>query len=139
MRRLQFAKYKRVMMYLVFGVITTMVNIISYYFFARILFLEMGYSNAAAWILAVTFAYVTNRKWVFESGAADWRLVFKEIASFFLCRLATGVLDMAVMYIGCSIMHLNDMFIKCLGNIFVIFANYIASKCIIFKKNIGQR
>lgn len=127
-------KYKSFIMYLIFGVATTMVNIVSYYLCARILYLGMISSNIAAWILAVAFAYLTNRKWVFESGASDWHIMLREIIVFFLCRLATGMLDMAVMYVGHNVMHLNDMLVKCLANVAVILANYAASRRIIFKK-----
>lgn len=121
-------------MYFIFGVVTTLVNIVAYYICARLLRLGMARSNIAAWIFAVAFAYLTNRKWVFESSAGEWRMVIREIAEFFLCRLATGGLDLALMYLGCERMHLNDLFVKCLSNGIVILVNYIASKVIIFKK-----
>ncbi len=128
------AKHKNIILYFIFGVVTTLVNIVAYYICARLLRLGMARSNIAAWIFAVAFAYLTNRKWVFESSAAEWRMVIREIAEFFLCRLATGGLDLALMYLGCERMQLNDLFVKCLSNGIVILVNYIASKVIIFKK-----
>ena len=129
-----FIKYKSIIMYLFFGVCTTLVNIISYYIFAHILKSGVMFSTIIAWILAVLFAYVTNRKWVFKSYAKSKKEIFNEIVSFFSCRLATGFVDWLCMFIFVERIGLNDVIIKTLANILVIILNYVASKLIIFKK-----
>ncbi len=129
-----FKKYNSIIMYLFFGVCTTLVNIISYYIFAHIFKAGVMFSTVIAWILAVLFAYVTNRKWVFKSYAKTKKEIFNEIVSFFSCRLATGLVDWLCMFIFVEKLGFNDVIIKTLANILVIVLNYIASKLIIFKK-----
>ena len=127
-----FTKYREMILYLFFGGCTTLVNIVSYYICSRI---GMGtaLSTVIAWVLSVLFAYVTNRKYVFESKAFGFVPILKEIAGFFLCRLATGLLDLAIMVVFVDFLHFNDMIIKILSNIIVIILNYAASKLLIFK------
>ena len=91
-------------------------------------------SSLLAWAAAVTFAYVTNRQWVFGSGSFGIRQVLGEMAAFFGCRVLTGILDLAVMFVGVSMLGFADMYIKALSNILVILMNYAASKMVIFKK-----
>lgn len=134
-----YKKYSDVIPYLFFGVCTTGVNVFSYWFFAHVLALSVMTSTVIAWILAVTFAYLTNRKWVFHSTAHTKTEIIKEIVSFFLCRLATGVVDWVCMYAFVEILSLNDVIIKFLANVLVIVLNYLASKLIIFKNGFGGK
>lgn len=119
-------------MYLVFGVLTTVVNIVAYYVVADCLKINYLIANIAAWFLSVLFAYVTNRKYVFESKS-DY--ILKEMISFFSARLATGALDMGFMYVAVNFQILPDFIAKIVANIFVIIANYVLSKLFIFKKD----
>ena len=91
-------------------------------------------STALAWLLAVIFAFATNKKWVFDSQSMEWKVLLYELASFFACRIATGVFDMAVMYVAVDVMAWNEMLWKLLSNVIVIILNYVASKLVIFKK-----
>lgn len=125
-------KYRKVILFLFFGVCTTLVNIISYYICSKI-GLATAVSTVIAWVLSVLFAYVTNRKYVFESKAFGFAPILRETASFFLCRLATGLLDLAIMVVFVDLLHFNGMIIKILSNIIVIIINYVASKLMIFK------
>lgn len=137
-----FQKYREAIAYLFFGGVTTLVNILSYALLARA-GLSTGAANAVAWVLAVLVAYFTNRRWVFDShsrGAA----AAKEFASFVGCRLATGVLDEAIMVLGVdrlgplvvSPAHqaLWGLGVKVFSNILVIVLNYVFSKLFIFRK-----
>ena len=128
-----FLKYKEIILYLFFGGCTTLVNILFYFICSRI---GCGtvLSTVLAWIISVLFAYITNRKYVFKSKAVGFTGVFKETANFFLCRLATGLLDVAIMFIFVDVLHFNDMIIKVVSNIIVIIINYVASKLLIFNK-----
>lgn len=125
-------KYREVWLYLFFGVLTTVINILIYGVVANVLQMNYMFSNVIAWIIAVMFAYITNRLYVFESKTTSKKELFKEVNSFFLARLFSLLIDMVIMYIGISIMNMNDMLIKVLANIVVIVANYIMSKFIIF-------
>ncbi len=121
-------------MYLIFGVLTTVVNIVSYFLLARILHIDTVVSTVIALILSILFAYITNKIFVFESKTNTAKELLKEIISFFGCRAFTGILDVAFMYITVEVFNLNDMIMKIISNIVVIIVNYIFSKLIIFKK-----
>lgn len=127
-------KYKDILLYGIFGVLTTVVNIVTYWVAAHPLGLSVMVSTVIAWIVAVLFAYVTNRKWVFHSQAEGTKEIVQEIASFFTCRLATGVVDWTCMFIFVDLLYFNDVIIKAAANVLVIILNYVASKLVIFKK-----
>lgn len=126
-------KYEGVISYLFFGVCTTLVNIAVYGICSKFWHLGTIESTFTAWVLAVVFAYVTNRKWVFKSKARGTSAIVKEICSFFICRMLTGLLDIAVMYIFVDKLHFEGMIIKAASNVLVVVVNYIASKFVIFK------
>lgn len=127
-------KNRDIMAYLFFGVCTTLVNIVIYYFYAHVLYYNTLVSNIVAWVIAVAFAFFTNKSFVF--GSKSWLLpvVCKEAIAFVMCRLATGILDMVIMVIGVDVLCKNDLIVKGVSNFFVIISNYIASKFWIFKR-----
>lgn len=127
-------KYKDVIPYLFFGGCTTLVNVAVYWLMAHPLGLGVMPSTIGAWLAAVLFAYVTNRKWVFHSTAKGAAEIGREMASFFGCRLATGVVDWACMYLFVDVLKWNDMVVKLGANVLVVILNYVASKAFIFKK-----
>ena len=127
-------KYKSLISYGIFGVLTTVINIASYALCYNKLGISNVVSNIIAWVLAVLFAFVTNKLWVFDSKSTELKVVLYEIATFFGCRLATGLLDLAIMYVSVDLMHANSTIMKCISNVIVIIVNYIASKLVIFKK-----
>lgn len=129
-----YEKYKDVILYLFFGGCTTLVNIVAYWTCAYPMSVGVMLSTVIAWIIAVLFAYITNRKWVFHSGAKSTNDVVKEIISFFGCRLATGVFDWLSMFVFVTKMGWNDVLMKVIANVIVIILNYVASKFLIFKK-----
>ena len=126
-------RYRDVVPYLFFGVCTTVVNVIAYWISAHLLSLNVMASTIIAWILAVLFAYYTNRKWVFKSKAITKKDIAKEIISFFGCRIATGIIDWLCMFIFVELIKFNDVVIKVFANVIVIILNYASSKLIIFK------
>lgn len=127
-------KYKDIVLYLFFGVCTTLVNVIAYWICAHPLDINTMTSTIIAWVLAVLFAYITNRNWVFQSEAHTSKDILKEIMSFFGCRFATGIVDWACMFIFVQLFCLNDIFVKVATNVLVVVLNYVASKIIIFRK-----
>ena len=129
-----YQKYRDVIPYLFFGVCTTLVNIAVYWIMAYPLRCKTMPSTVVAWIASVLFAYITNRKWVFHSASCGIKEISKEIFWFFACRLATGFVDLACMWLFVTVLGLNDVIIKTLANILVIILNYVASKLLIFKK-----
>lgn len=126
-------KYRETILYLFFGAFTTLVNIVSYLFFTRVILFNFMVANTLAWILAVLFAYVTNKFFVFESKRVEIRFLFKEFLSFVSFRLLSGVIEMVIMYIMIDLLFVNDIIVKVFTNIVVIVLNYLFSKMIIFK------
>lgn len=127
-------KYKAFTAYVIFGVMTTCVNIASYYLCYDILTIGNVTSTIIAWILATVFAFITNKLWVFESRARTVGAILYELITFYICRIATGVLDVLIMWLAVDIMAQNAIAWKIVSNIVVIVLNYIASKLVIFKK-----
>lgn len=127
-------KHKEIILYLVFGGLTTLVNYTTYLVFSRLLGCSVVVSTILSWFVAVLFAYITNKIWVFESTGIETEALFKEAASFFTARAFSGVLDLGIMALFVDVLHFNDLVIKILSNIVVVIINYVLSKCWIFKK-----
>ena len=131
-----YLKYKEIINYLIFGVLTTVVSLIVYYV-AVYTFLnpenavQLQIANILSWIAGVTFAYFTNRNYVFDSKEQN-RL--KEAGKFVMARVVTLLIDMLIMFIGVTILKLNDKIIKLISQIIVIIANYLLSKMLVFRK-----
>lgn len=125
-----FKKYEEIIMYLIMGVLTTVVNIGVYYIFSHVFMLEKNISNVIAWVVAVLFAFITNKLFVFKSD----KDIKKEIIEFFKYRLATLVMEVILFYLFINIIKMNDMIAKIILNVLVIILNYIFSKLFIFKK-----
>lgn len=127
-------KYKEVILYLFFGVLTTIVSFVSYYFCSEVLQIHYLISNIISWVLAVAFAYVTNRIWVFKSKSNNLTSMLKEMFTFVNCRLLSGVIDMVVMFLLVDVLSINDLYAKLFTQVIVVILNYVFSKLIIFKK-----
>lgn len=125
-------------MYLFFGGCTTLVNIIVYYVCAHIASIATMPSTITAWAASVLFAYLTNRKWVFESEETKAFGIARELFKFFGCRLATGLVDWLCMFVFVDLLLWNDLLVKIGANILVIILNYVASKMLIFRKRGGE-
>lgn len=149
-------KYKEPILYVLFGVLTTLVNIVVYYLLADIASIYYLIANVIAWIASVLFAFVTNKLFVFESKSWKGAVVLPEMGGFFLARVATGVVDMVLMWLLVDVAKIDgwefgglltwlsgeapanmvsgEMFAKVMVNIVVIVLNYVASKLWIFRK-----
>lgn len=132
-------KNKQMLMYLIFGVLTTLVNVVAYWAFAHPVALNTELSTALAWVVSVIFAFVTNKIFVFESKSHSSRTLIYEIGTFFGARVLTGLLDVGIMYLFVTVLLVNDMAMKIVSNIIVIVLNYVLSKLIVFKSNGGER
>ncbi len=127
-------QYKEIVLYLFFGGLTTLVNIVSYFVCTDIFNIYYLAATAISWALSVAFAYVTNRTWVFASKKHGLEAILREIVMFVSCRLLSGAMDMAIMFIGVSIIGIPDSITKFLTQILVVVLNYIFSKVFIFRK-----
>ncbi|HEY5561712.1 MAG TPA: GtrA family protein [Clostridiaceae bacterium] len=132
---IRFTKYKQQIMYLIFGGLTTIVNIIIYSVFTRVFSFGTIESNVIAWVASVLFAYITNKLFVFHSKSLNMLTIVKELTAFISCRLFSGIMDMSIMFIFVNLLDFNDIVIKIISNIFVIIVNYFLSKLVIFKNN----
>jgi putative flippase GtrA len=127
-------KYQDMILYVFFGALATLVNTASYYLCYNIIGISNVPSVIIAWLLAVVFAFFTNKLWVFKSKSFAPDVLKHEIPTFFGARLLTGLLDLGIMYLAVDVLHGNGTVWKLISNILVIILNYVASKLIIFKK-----
>lgn len=122
---------REVMMYLIFGVLTTVVNIIV--FDGCLHYMNYMIANIIAWFLSVLFAFITNRRFVFHSHNNTFKAYIKEGISFFSSRLTTLVIEMIILFIFIQCLQLNEQITKLVSQVIVIIANYVLSKWIVFK------
>lgn len=128
---------KQLILYLFFGVCTTVINTICYGILYELLLVNNVLSTILAWLAAVIFAFVTNKVFVFESKRNNATEKLSEITSFFGCRILTGILDVVIMAVAVDYLRWNGLLWKLISNIIVTIINYIASKFFIFKdKNV---
>ena len=129
-----FKKYYDIIVYLVFGVLTTVVNYIIYLPCYNLLGLSAAVSNMIAWVFAVAFAYVTNKPFVFRSHDWSWKVVFPELTKFVACRIGSGVLETLIIFVTVDLLHFDGNTMKLLTQIMVVVLNYVASKLLVFRK-----
>lgn len=127
-----YEKYKELLLYLLFGGLAFVVSISSYAFFEFVVHCTPLIANVFSWILAVAFAYITNRVWVFESEATRFRALFKEVISFFNGRVATLIVEEVILLVGINLLAFNSMMVKVIAQIVVIILNYFISKLLVF-------
>lgn len=120
------------------GVSTTIVNFAAYHLFCNILHIENLIANAIAWVVAVSFAYVVNARWVFREAAEDAVGESRKIAKFFGARVATFLVEEAGMFVLVDLMHGPNMIMKAIVAVAVIILNYIFSKLFVFTKKNGK-
>ena len=131
-----FNKYREIIMYLIFGVLTTVVSLAVYYILVYTILnpnnpFELQVANIISWIAGVTFAYFTNRSMVFQSKNKN---KLKEAGSFVLARVVTLIMDMLIMFVGVTLLRGNDKLLKLISQVIVIVSNYVFSKLFVFKK-----
>lgn len=133
-----YLKYEEIINYIIVGGCTTLINLVVYFVLINTIFstkgnLDIQIANVIAWICSVLFAYVTNRKFVFKSSTKG-REKLKEISSFFGSRVVSLIMDIALMFILYSVMHINDTISKLIDQVVIIVANYVLAKLLVFKK-----
>lgn len=128
-----YAKYKEILLYILFGGVATVVSIGSFVICETLLGMDVLIANVISWVLAVATAYGTNRTWVFRSttkGKAFWQ----EMAAFFSGRVLTLLMEETILLIFVTWLHFPGILIKVAAQIAVLVGNYFISKLIIFKK-----
>ena len=127
-------KYYDILVYLVFGVLTTVVNYLVYLPCYNILMLSASVSNVLAWAVAVAFAFVTNKPFVFRSHDWSGQTVIPELLKFIGTRLGSGGLETLILFLSVDILGWNGNIWKLITSILVVLLNYIGSKLLVFKK-----
>lgn len=127
-------KYRDILMYLIFGVLTTIVNYIVFLPVYNWMALSAAVSNAIAWVVAVAFAYLTNKPFVFKSHDWSWKTVAPELTKFVSCRVASGAMETVILLITVDVLGWNGNIWKLITNILVVIVNYFGSKLLVFKK-----
>ena len=127
-------QYWEVLSYLIFGVLTTVVNYLVYLPVYNILGLSAALSNAIAWVIAVAFAYLTNKPFVFKSHDWSAKTVIPELTKFVGCRVASGAAETMILLVTVDLLHWNGNIWKLVTSVLVVVMNYIASKLVVFKK-----
>lgn len=121
-------------LYLMVGVMTTLINIAAYYFCTRWGSLAVMPATMIAWLLAVLFAFVGNKWLVFRSRNLTAGIIVREFFAFVSCRLATGVIDIVAMGFFVDMLGFPDVLMKVVANGMIIVGNFLASKYIVFKE-----
>ncbi|MFI3175872.1 MAG: GtrA family protein [Eubacteriales bacterium] len=128
-----YVKYEAIILYLFWGVMATLLNIVLYEIFANVMGIHYVVANAIDWVLCVAFAYMTNRTFVFKSQVKGFRGIGAEISKFVSCRIISGAMDMGIMILMVSFLHIDDSIAKIVTQFVVVISNYIFSKLFIFK------
>lgn len=127
-------KYWDILMYLIFGVLTTVVNYIVFLPIYNLLGISATVSNAIAWVVAVAFAFLTNKPFVFRSNDWSWKTVGPELTKFVSCRIGSGVMETLILLVTVDILGWNGNLWKLVTNVMVVIVNYFGSKLLVFKK-----
>lgn len=127
-------KYWDILSYLFFGGLTTLVNFLVYIPCYNWLELSATVSNVIAWVVAVAFAYLTNKPFVFQSHDWSWKCVGPELTKFVGCRIGSGLLETAAIFLTVDLLGWNGNIMKLILAVVVVILNYIGSKLLVFKK-----
>ena len=123
-----------VLSYLFFGGLTTAVNYIVYLPCYNWLELSASVSNIIAWVVAVAFAFLTNKPFVFKSHDWSAKTVLPELTKFVGCRVGSGVLETAILFLTVDLLQWNGNWMKLLTSVLVVILNYFGSKFLVFRK-----
>lgn len=134
-------EYREAALYLLFGGATTLLNWLTYILLVRGPQMDVTPANAIAWSVAVAFAFVTNKLYVFRSRAWKWKKLFWEAGSFLAARALSGVLEIfapaLLMRVGLdqSLFGVEGFAAKLVVSVLVVLLNYVFSKWLIFRKH----
>ncbi len=129
-----YKKYKEVLLYLFFGGLAFIVSIVSFYLLIKNTAMNELVANLLSWIITVTFAYLTNRIWVFDAATDNKRELLNQIWKFYSGRIVTLIIEEVILFVFISWLGMNSIFIKIIAQIVVIVLNYVISKLFVFTK-----
>lgn len=126
-------KYEHLIAYLFFGVLTTLINLISFWLISKFTSVETIPATIISWIIAVIFAFVTNKIWVFKSKNKSRKETTKEIINFLIARIITLFVEVFIMWLMVDHFHHDKLIWKLLCNVITVVLNYLFSKLFVFK------
>ena len=127
-------RYRELISYVFWGVMTTAVNYVSYTLLTEVLRIYYLTGTVIAWIISVLFAYFVNKLFVFRSR--EWgRKALRELWQMTASRLFSLGLEMAIMWCFVDLLRCPHLAVKLCANVLVVIVNYALSKWVIFKKN----
>lgn len=127
-------KYWDIVSYLFFGVCTTIVNYLIYIPCYNFMGMSASVSNMIAWVVAVAFAYLTNKPFVFKSNDWSAKTVIPELTKFVGCRIGSGAAETVILLVAVDLLGWNGNIWKLLTQVMVVVLNYIGSKLLVFRK-----
>ena len=127
-----YKKNKEVVLYLFFGGLAFVVSIATYVFFDVILSMNELIANVLSWIITVSFAYVTNKIWVFDAPIHTTQEFFKQIVSFFGGRIATLIIEELILLVFVTVLAFPSVLVKIVTQVIAIVLNYVISKFFVF-------
>lgn len=127
-------KYRSILIYIIFGVLTTAVNYLVYIPCLNLLGLSASVSNVIAWCVAVLFSFLTNKPFVFESKDWSVKTVVPEFTKFVGTRVASGLVETLILLVTVDLLGWNGNIWKLVTNVIVVILNYIGSKLLVFRK-----
>ena len=132
--KLFYKKYKEILLYLFFGGVAFVISIVSYAVCNVTFGLNELIANIISWILAVIFAFVTNRTWVFQVTGDNMGCIWKQIITFLEGRVVTFLIEELILLIFITWLGFNSILIKVIAQVVVIVLNYVISKFLVFKR-----
>ena len=134
-----FNKYKDIILYVIFGIATTVINFAVYTVLVKFFSQDMTLSNLISWVISVSFAFITNKIYVFSSRSFKSKTLFKEFVSFYSSRIITGIIEIVfptvLFHLGLDfeLFGIKGFVAKAIVNVIVIILNYVFSKVFVFK------
>ena len=129
-----FKKYREIISYVIFGALTTFVDFATYVFLTRVFSLNEDLANIISQVVAIIFAFIVNKLFVFEDKENNFKTVIYQFLKFSSLRLITLSLNSLIFFVMTEFTTINDIITKALVSIIVIILNYIFSKLLVFKK-----
>lgn len=127
-------KYWDIISYLFFGVCTTAVTFVVYIPCYNMLGMSATLSNIISWVVAVAFAYLTNKTFVFRSKDWSSQTLIPELLKFIGCRVGSGAAETLILLVAVDLLGWNGIFWKIMTQVMVVVLNYIGSKLLVFRK-----
>jgi len=120
-------------LYILFGGLAFLVSIFTFALFNVTLGMNELIANIVSWVITVTFAFFTNRIWVFQAPTETVKEFITQLGLFFGARVVTLVIEEVILLVFVTLLHMNSMVVKVVAQVVVIVLNYILSKLVIFK------